>query len=225
MNVTLRRLLAPAGCALVLFFVRPVHAQDTVTVPKSRLEELERKERELDRLKGDVSKTKAENEELKEKLQQMPTNQVTAPAPPHPVPALATLPPLQPGDVIDSKDLAAYYRQEPAAANQRFRNQRLTVTGEIVGFEKPLLKRNYHVLLPGTEPTAKVICDFYPPDKYNAVLVANHGAELVGLIGETKVPLAKVGEHVLIKGLCKGGRESEVTISAGELTQAPAPGK
>jgi hypothetical protein len=219
MDTRLPRFIGPVCCALVLFSARHTDAQDTVPVPKSRLEELERKERELERLKGDVSKTNAENAELKQKLQQMQTNQLAVPAVPHPVPAVATLPPLQPGDVIDSKDLVAYYRQEPAAADQRFLNQRLTIAGEIAGFEKPLLKRNYRVLLPGTEATTKVICDFYPPDKFNAVLIANHGTELVGVIGETRVPLAKVGEHVLIKGLCKGAREANVLVSAGELTQ------
>jgi len=225
MDTRLPRFIGPVCCALLLSFARHTHAQDTVTVPKSRLEELERKERELERLKGDVSKTNAENAELREKLHQMQTNQVAAPPASHPVPAVATLPPLQPGDVIDSKDLVAYYRQEPAAAEQRFGNQRLTITGEIAGFEKPLLKRNYRVLLPGTEATTKVICDFYPPDKFNAVMIANHGTELVGVIGETRVPLAKVGEHVLIKGSCKGARESNVLISAGELTRATTAGK
>jgi len=225
MNPALRELFGPAVCALVLLVAAPVQAQDTVPVPKSRLDELERKERELERLKGDVAKTNAENVELKQKLQQALTNQTAVPPPPHPVPALATLPPLQPGDVIDSKDLIAFYRQEPAAADQRFRNQRVTIAGEIAGFEKPLLKRNYRVLLPGNEPTAKVICDFYPPDKFNAVMIANHGTQLVGVMGETKVPLAKVGERVLIKGLCKGARESNVMLSAGELIEAPAPAK
>ncbi len=40
-------------------------AQDTVTIPKSRLEELQRKEAELDRLKGDLKATKGENLQLK----------------------------------------------------------------------------------------------------------------------------------------------------------------
>lgn len=223
MSAAFLKLVIP--CAFVLVFERPLRAQDNVTVPKSRLEELERKEKELDRLKGDVSKTKAENAELKEKLEQTSTNVVAAPAPSRPIPPLATLPPLQAGDVIDSKDLVTWYRQEPAAAESRFHNQRLTIAGEIAGFEKPLMKHDYHVLLPGNEPTAKVICDFYPPEKYNAVFVANHGAQLDGQIGETRIPLARVGDHVLIKGTCKGLHGSCVLISAGELTQVLAPVK
>jgi hypothetical protein len=225
MDTRLRRFIGPVCCALALFFTGHTRAQDNVTVPKSRLEELERKEQELERLKGDVSKTNAENAELRQKLQQMQTNQAAVPPASYPVPTITTLPPLKPGDVIDSRDLVAYYRQEPTAADKRFLNQRLTISGEIAGFEKPLLKRNYRVLLPGTVPTTKVICDFYPPDKFNAVLIANHGTELVGVMGETRVPLAKVGEHVLIKGLCKGARESNVLISAGELAQASTSGK
>ena len=225
MKAIRRRLVGPAGCAIVLLFAPPIKAQDTVPVPKSRLEELERKERELEQLKGDVAKTNAENVELKQKLQQMATNQVAPTLPSHPLPALTTLPPLQPEDILDSKDLVVYYRQEPAAADQRFRNQRITIAGEIAAFEKPLLKRNYRVLLPGNEPTAKVICDFYPPDKFNAVMIANHGTQLVGVMGETKMPLAKVGDRVLIKGLCQGARESNVLLSAGELVKAPPAAK
>src|SRR6266481_5562067 len=51
---------------LLGLFCPAIFAQDTVTVPKSRLEELERKEAELNKLKGDLNKTKDENAELKQ---------------------------------------------------------------------------------------------------------------------------------------------------------------
>jgi hypothetical protein len=44
-----------------------VHAQDdTVTIPKSRLEELERKAAELDKLQGELDKSKAEQDKLRQ---------------------------------------------------------------------------------------------------------------------------------------------------------------
>jgi hypothetical protein len=50
---------------LVLLPTLPLLAQDNVIIPKSRLEELERKEKELERLKGNTSKTNAANAKLK----------------------------------------------------------------------------------------------------------------------------------------------------------------
>src|SRR5947207_14436912 len=55
-------------------------AQDNVTVSKSRLEELERKEKELDRLKGDFNKTQDENVQLKKEQEKMVSRPVL-PAP------------------------------------------------------------------------------------------------------------------------------------------------
>ena len=54
-------LLVACLCSTAL----PVAAQDSVTVSKKRLEELERKEKELQRLKGDLDKTRDENVQLK----------------------------------------------------------------------------------------------------------------------------------------------------------------
>jgi len=64
--------------------------------------------------------------------------------------------------------------------------------GEIVGFEKPLLKRDYKVLLKTADRDTRVICNFYPPDKFDAVFTTNHGSQLVASIGENRIPLAKV---------------------------------
>jgi hypothetical protein len=59
-----------------------------------------------------------------------------------------------------------------------------------------------------------------PPEKSNAVFTTNHGDELVALVGETRVPLAKVGEKVLIKGECKGFNNSVVMIYAWDIKPA-----
>src|SRR5207253_11293185 len=48
----------------------PVAAQDTVTIPKSRLEELERKEAELEKLKGALHTAKGENVQLQKQHQE-----------------------------------------------------------------------------------------------------------------------------------------------------------
>lgn len=196
-------------------------AQEDVTIPKSRLEELERKERELERLKGDLNKSKNENAQLKKekaKAEARPATPATAePVASHGSPPIVSLPPLKPEDIVDSLDLANYYHADAAAADQRYRHQKLRVRGEIVGFEKPLLLRNYRVLLKTAERDTKVICDLLPPENSNAVFTTNHGSELVALSGEKRTVLAKVGDTALVKGECKGMRGEAIMLSCWEL--------
>src|SRR5689334_10447335 len=73
-------------------------AQDNVTVPKSRLEELERKEKELERLKGEKSKVPEQKPQPKPEPERSAPPPVLAP-PPEPTvryssPALESLPAL-----------------------------------------------------------------------------------------------------------------------------------
>jgi len=196
-------------------------AQDNVTVSKSRLEELERKEKELDRLKGDFNKTQDENVQLK-KEQEKAAERPVLPRAPEPVPSyssppMESLPAVQPYDQIESMDLANYYHADSSAADHRFRKQKLAVHGEIVGFEKPLWKRSYRIILETPMRETKVICDLLPPEKSTAVFTTNHGEELVAVIAETRVPIARVGQQALIKGECKGLSDSAVLIMAWDL--------
>lgn len=225
---SLLRVSLAAACALIpallLLSGSAGNAQDSVTVPKSRLEELERKEKELDRLKGDLNKSRNDNARLKKENEksaaraaQLPPSE---PAPVHVSPPLESLPALRPDAVVESMDLANYYRSDAAAADHRFLKQKVAVRGEIVGFEKPLWKSNYRIFLKTTSRDTKVMCDLLPPPKANAVFTINHGDELVALVNETRVPLAKVGQQVVIKGKCKGFGDSVVTILAWDLKQA-----
>jgi hypothetical protein len=203
----------------------PLQAQDTVTVPKSRLEELERKERELERLKQESAtpqtRSPSANQNATPASGNVPSETPPAPVPVRPSPLLASLPPLQAGDIVESLDLANHYRADAPAADRRYRGQRLSVRGEIVGFEKPLLRRNYRIFLPGPDRDTKVICDIYPQDKFSAVITINHGSQLVGLVGETRIPIAKVGDKVVVTGRCQGLRESAVMLVGAELRVSP----
>src|SRR5436190_18655681 len=125
---------ATAICSVFLVLLVSALADDGVTIPKSRLEEVERKEAELEKLKGDLNKTKGENLQLKQqhetdtaRLAQTPTN---AP-PPYISPPLASLPRFSEDQTIPAMDLANYYRAEAVAADQRFGNRTLKVQGEI----------------------------------------------------------------------------------------------
>lgn len=194
-------------------------SQDNVTIPKSRLEELERKEKELEKLKG----TRPEPAKV------VPTATPAAPAAatnraepvvtPQVAP-LTDLPPFQDGATVEAKDLAAYYMQDPDGADRRFKKHKMIVRGEISGFEKPLLRGNYRILLKTAERERGVVCDFLAPPHLNAVFTADDGAELVGLQGETRVGLAKVGQKVMVQGVCKGRHKSAVVITGSHFWMA-----
>src|SRR5262249_50690357 len=134
---------------------------------------------------------------------------------------IASLPPLSKGDVVDSMDLANYYRTDATAADRRYRHQKFTVRGEIVGFEKPLLISNYKILLKTPDRDTKVLCVFLPPPNSNAVFPTDHGSQLVAMTVATKqgrefearVPMAKIGDLAIIKGECKGLHDSEIKMS------------
>jgi hypothetical protein len=199
----------------------PILAQDNVTVPRSRLEELERKEKELDKLKGGPGKSEIHDAQPKTQNEKPSMKPVVAP-PPEPAvsfvsPALESLPAVHPYDTVESMDLANYYHADVGSADRRFRKQKLIVRGEIVGFEKPLYKRNYRILLKSPIRETKVICDFLPPDKANAIFTTKHGDELVALFGESRVPIAHVGQTAVVKGECKGISESAVMILSWDL--------
>ncbi len=211
-----RLLLLLAGLAL------PVLAQETVTIPKARLEELERKEAELKRLKAELARAKGENVGLTQPHAAEVGNIASPPVAAQVVarvsPALASLPPLKDGELVEAVDLASHYRSDPAAADLRYRKHKFRVQGEVAGFEKPLFIRNYKIILKTLDGEMKLICDLQPPEKFSAVFTVNHGSQLVGLMrGETRVPIAKVGDTVVVAGQCTGLRDLVVALSGCEL--------
>src|SRR5436309_1169457 len=107
----LSRHVIPALLVFVLCIGWTVDAQENVTISKSRLQELEDKERELNRLKGDLTKTQDENARLK-KEQDRVTSAPPAPAPVvvHRAAPMSSLPALKETDAVDAMDLADHYR-------------------------------------------------------------------------------------------------------------------
>ena len=213
--------------ALVLFFFANLaYSQETVTIPKSRLEELERKEAELEKLKGTTPKPRrpvqnstSQKQEGASAAQTLPQTTALPPAAPaKPTVSFGALPPLGNDSVLSATDLAAHYRADAAAADRRYRKRTFKVQGEIVGFEKPPLVRNYLILLKTAEAQTRIVCDFYPPDKFKAVFTINSGTALVGLLPDgSRPPLAKVGDTVLIEGRCKGLSGGGVKFTGCEL--------
>lgn len=211
---------------ILIVFALPIMGQESVTIPKARLQELERKEAELEKLQGDLSRAKGENVQLKQQHQQDAAK--IASAPPieplvtHVSPAMESLPALQKGETVDAMDLANHYLTDPGAADGRYRKHKFNVRGEIVSFEKPMLTRDYKILLKTADRRIKVICDVLPPEKYRAVFTIKSGSELVGVIsGDTRTPITRMGDTVVVEGQCKGLSDSVVKMSGCELKSAP----
>lgn len=249
---------------LLLFFAAGViaaRAQETVTIPKSRFVELERKEKELDALKVELGKARGETEKLqrakekaekeqakaeseraqaesekaqseREKAQLTKAKEaaetkaavataaaaVTEPVIAHDTPALATLPPLKKGDVVDALDLMNHYRADAAGAARRYGKQRLRVRGVVTGFEKPMFVSYYYILLRTTERSWRIQCTVRPPREFKATYMAQHGETLVGVTtSDARITLVRVGQTVEIEGTCRELKEQTLAFSGGSL--------
>jgi hypothetical protein len=217
-------------CVAALLFAGvaalPLRAQDNVTISKSRLEELERKEKELQKLQGDLHKTKDENTQLKKQHQEDTAKIATIPVPAplvvnHTSPPIANLPPLATGEVVNALDLANYYRVDRASADQRYLNHSFKVRGMVASFEKIITSRYYRVLFQSPDGQTKVMCNIYPPETYKGVFTASNGQEVVGLTrAESRVTLIRVGDAAEVSGECKGLEGSLVRMAGCVLVSA-----
>jgi hypothetical protein len=214
----MRILLLPFA-ALALIAVAPAKslaADESVTISKSRLEELERKAAELERLKGSNAPA-VKAPEAKVLPVAAPSQGVSAPpavaAVARPAVQVPTVP-LAPGEVISCEELAGHYLSNPSAADARYRGKKITVRGRIVAFDKPLFIRNYKILLQTSESAVRVICDIYPPTEYKAVYTTKEGTELVAVISEReRVHLSRLGDYVTIRGQCTGFKGSAIRLT------------
>lgn len=226
--------VAPLLLAAVASLLAPAtRAQEMVTIPKSRLAELERKEKELDGLKAELGRARGEQEKLKRAKETAEARRAQAeakaaraeakgePVIAHETPALASLPPLKPGEVVDAMDLMNHYRADDAAAAQRYGKQRLRVRGVVTGFDKPSFLSHYFILLQTTGARGKVACRIELPKEFSAAYPAKHGEEFVGeLRGGGRVTVARVGQTVEVEGECKGLKEQTLILSDAVLVRA-----
>jgi len=213
----MRFVLLPLVVGLLQFCV-PVPAQDSVTVPKSRLEELERKEQELEKLKGDVKSTKSENTELKKQHVEDQTKIEKLEPVVHVSPPMESLPALARGEVVDALDLANHYIADSKVADARYANKRFLLRGEITGFSRTVFVRPFKVLLKSTNRDCPVKCEFFPPPAWRSVITTKDGSELVAVkADESRARIARVGDTVLITGTCEGKKADGVIMSATEI--------
>jgi hypothetical protein len=183
---------------LLLACALPALAEERVTISKARLEELERKEAELERLKGTAVGGESQQS----------------------YPSMGSLPSVQAGEAVDAGMLAAHFRQDPAAALKRYGHGRLAVIGVISGFDRQLAARNFKVILRTPGSDLPIICDFAPDGKYRSISTANGGATLVATLkDDSRVTLARVGQSVTIEGECRGVSRKAVRLVGSRFHQ------
>jgi hypothetical protein len=172
---------------------------------RQKADEVERLRQELDRAQSDLKRLEAENQKLREEKTHPPAPGATVSTPAAPVPAIATLPPLEPGACVDVVELAEQFRTEPEAAQQRYRKKTFRVKGEVARFSPKILVQYYEVILRTPDKSVTVTFGFNYLERYKTVYTKESGEVLVGVQGHRQeVPLLRVGEPVEIEATCEG---------------------
>ena len=182
---------------------------------RRKAQEIERLKEELDRAQADLKKLEAENQRLRKgKSDAAPATPRPSAESKKPAPVVATLPPIEPGQVIEVSELVGQFAAEPEAAHERYVKKVLRVRSTVAGFDASLLTRGYDVRLESAEKGITVICHFRLPDRYTAVYTKRSGQALAARVGErAEVPLLEVGDAVTIEGTCKGLKKGELAFT------------
>jgi len=241
---------APLVIAVLVLGTLPGRtAEDTVTISRSRLAELERRAAEADRLAAELAKAQAEiarlqgdrNElgkaktEIKKlKEEQADLKKATAKSerwlPPAvenaarnlaPTPSIQSLAPLQADEVVSVHDLLNHYAVDPAAADRRYRDHVFKIRGVIAEVDKPLFLAPYKVVfrLPGQ--SLKAACEVRPPDEFTKVYVTADHEKVVGETERRRVTFAVVGSEATYRGRCRGLRDGAITMAGCVRLDAP----
>jgi hypothetical protein len=188
---------------------------------RRQAQEVERLQKELQRAQSDLQKLESENQRLRQEKTNPPSKAApTSAEPAKPVAAIATLPPLEPGQIIEVSALVAQFLAEPEAAGRRYTKKEFRVQGTVAGFDPWLLTRNYTVRLDSPERRVVVTCQFHLPDRYTAVYTKHSGQTLVGKLDErTEAQLLQVGDPVTIEGKCKGLKKGELSFTGCQVVK------
>jgi hypothetical protein len=197
---------------------------DNAAELQRKAQEVEKLKEELNRAQSDLQKLEAENQRLRAEKTNPPPTPATPPATPatpaRPAPAVATLRPLAPGEVVETRDMVEQFRADPAGAEQRYRKKAFRVRGEIARFSVKFAVRYYDVVLASPERSISVVCGFNYVDRYRSVYTKQTGEVLVGVVGQRKeIPLLKVGDSVVVEGTCKGLKDGELVFNGCQVVK------
>ena len=201
----------------------------TATRKRFQTEARKRKEEEIQKLKRDLARAEAEAARLKEDNGQPETGKrpqaeksgglsarrTTGEERGRP---LVELPPLKPDDIVDAAELVQQFKNDPTATDRRYDKKTFRVKGVIERFEPRMFVRKYDVLLESADRFVRVVAVFDYPNDYKTVFTTRRGQTLVGKPAENKeVTLLQAGQAIVLRGKCKGGRDTEIVFTGCEL--------
>jgi hypothetical protein len=115
---------------------------------------------------------------------------------------------------IDSSDLFWYFHNSPESANQYLAGKNIAVTGKLVGFDPPMLRRVFSVHLETGDPNLRVVCKFDIPPAYNSVIYRRQQGAILGVApGGREDQLLSMNSAITIKGKCDGSDGGDVGLS------------
>lgn len=230
MNIRNAKWLSFVGLFLVNLTI--VAGDETVTISRSRFEEIERKAAEADRLaaeltaaKAEIARLKGEQIELKKAAAKparlLPAAVTQAEQQQPPTPSIHSLPPLGRSEAVSVHDLLNHYAADAAAADQRYRKQTFQLRGIVTDVNKDLFVSPYRVIFRLPDQTLRVVCEVRPPDEFTKVYVAGDHERVMGeKPGRAPVTFISVGDEITYTGRCLGLRSGVVSFENCEPARA-----
>jgi hypothetical protein len=190
-------------------------ADETVPISKERLQELERKAADADRLQRELDARNAEIERLKGQKPTaasrkgetwLPPAAVKAAEKSPPTPPIATVQPVRPDEVVSVNDLLNHYASDPAAAAARYGKKMLTIRGVITELDKTMFLSTYTAAfrVPGVDQ--RIECEFTPDREFTRVYLTSDKERIIGETYTLRRTFAVVDTEVVVRGRCTGAK-------------------
>jgi hypothetical protein len=199
--------------ALILAVCLSISLAGSLSAADPSDEELKRKAAEVERLKSDLEKAqnelkslKADNQKLRAEKDQVVTaaTQAGVVVVQKPSKPLVEVPPVNPSDTLDVRDVVLYYQTDPAGAAQRFTNQKFRVRGVVDGFGRIPAVHAYHLYMESPDKRVKVRFTLGFPPGIDSVVARKDGTELVSVTPRVDTIMMHSQENVVIEARCLG---------------------
>jgi hypothetical protein len=216
------------------FVYAPTRGDDEISISRQRLETLERRATDADRLEHELAQLRNELALLSGKpaagssrgsasahadalstLQQSPAASQSFASEPVTTPSGAVeLPLIERDQEVIATDILSHYAADPASADARYRKKTLRLKGTVSDVDKELFLAPYVVIFKGTNTPVRIECSITPSANYGKVYLTRDRQRIIGEAGAGRRVLAEVGRETVIRARCQGLKEGVVRFSA-----------
>ena len=202
-------------------------AQTGVPPAKSGAAALQDSEQQLKQREAELAAAKAEIERLKKDQARMVSD-------PHPInpmvlKSLENLPPARPlagmkpvekDETVPVHELLAHYAADPHGADARYLKKTFHLQGVVADVDKPIVGSSFTLFFRVPGYTGQIICEAYPPDKYNRIYATSDRLKVLGVVtGHYPTTLASVGSEMNFMVRCLGVKNGAVKVDTVMLGQ------